>query len=60
MKEGVGKAKAKATADKIKQEQILTDNKDLEQGLSTGAKVGIAVGVLAVIGVVGYLIIRKK
>tara|TARA_B110000211_G_C13877326_1_gene463582 strand:- start:190 stop:726 length:537 start_codon:yes stop_codon:yes gene_type:complete len=41
-------------------EAALQASQDNTKGLSTGAKVGIAVGVLAVIGVVGYLIIRKK
>ena len=31
-----------------------------ERGLSTGAKIGIGVGALAVVGVVVFLIIRKK
>jgi hypothetical protein len=33
---------------------------EVKKGLSTGAKIGIAVGILAVVGVVAYFIIKKR
>ena len=53
----LGGGKSKSSTDTTTERVYVPDD---DEGLSTGAKIGIGVGALAVVGVVVFLIIRKK